>query len=186
MSHRPAARSRASPACAATDVAAPRVAMEPLGITCRPARLADVPAIGAIIADFAQKKLMLPRPQAELFENLRDFQVAEAELGVVGCVAMHIDTDKIGEVKALAVAAAAHGRGVGKALVHSAITEAARIGLERVFCLTYQVDFFAKLGFVKVDRARLPDKVWSECVRCHRFLDCDEIAMWRTVATPAA
>lgn len=154
-------------------------------VTTRPARLGDVPAMAAVIDGFAEKRLMLPRPTSELYENVRDFLVAEAEPGgVCGCVALHIDTERIAEIKALAVASALQGRGVGRALVEAAIAEARRLGLERVFCLTYQEGFFARLGFVKVDRARLPDKVWGECVRCHRFLDCDEVAMWRPVAAP--
>jgi amino-acid N-acetyltransferase len=152
----------------------------------RQARLADVPAMAAIIADFAEKRLMLPRPTSELYENVRDFIVAEAEPGgVCGCTALHIDTERIAEIKALAVAASAHGHGLGRGLVEAAMAEARELGLERVFCLTYQVDFFAKLGFTRVDRARLPDKVWGECVRCHRFLDCDEVAMWRPVDPPS-
>lgn len=148
----------------------------------RPARLGDVPAMGQVIAGFAEKRLMLPRPSSELYENVRDFLVAEAEPGgVCGCVALHIDTERIAEIKALAVAAGVQGRGIGRGLVEAAIDAARGLGLERVFCLTYQVDFFAHLGFVKVDRARLPDKVWGECVRCHRFLDCDEVAMWRLI-----
>jgi amino-acid N-acetyltransferase len=154
----------------------------PLEVMYRPARLSDVPALQGLIATFAQQKLMLPRPLGELYENMREFLVAESEPGgLVGCAALHIDTATIGEVKALAVATAAQGRGVGRGLVERCVSEARTLGLERVFCLTYQVDFFARLGFVRVDRSRLPDKVWSECVRCHRFLDCDEVAMWRTV-----
>jgi amino-acid N-acetyltransferase len=153
----------------------------------RPARLPDVPAMAAIIAGFAERKLMLPRPNSELYENIRDFIVAEGEPGgLCGCVALHIDTERIAEVKALAVAPAAQGRGIGRGLVEAAIAEARAMGLERVFCLTYQADFFARLGFTRVDRARLPDKVWGECVRCHRFLDCDEVAMWRLVDPVAA
>ncbi|MEK7412868.1 MAG: N-acetyltransferase [Planctomycetota bacterium] len=156
-------------------------------IRYRPARLADVPAMGAIITGFADQKLMLQRSQSELYENVRDFLVAEAEVGgICGCVALHIDTDRIAEVKALAVASSAQGLGIGRGLVLAAIDTARELGLERVFCLTYQADFFAKLGFTKVDRARLPDKVWGECVRCHRFLDCDEVAMWRLVDVPTA
>jgi len=159
-----------------------KIRREPLAVTARPARLADVPALHALISQWADRKLLLPRPQAELYETVRDFFIAEAEPGgLVGCAALHIDTATIGELKSLAVAEAAHGRGVGRLLVDRVIAEAATLGLERVFCLTYQVDFFAKLGFTKVDRARLPEKVWGECVRCHRFLDCDEIAMWRGV-----
>lgn len=153
-----------------------------LTIATRPARLADVPAMNQLIGSWAERKLMLSRTSSELYETLRDFLVAEAEIGgLVGCVALHITTGTIAEVKALAVAESAHGQGVGRRLVEACCTQAKTLGLERVFCLTYQVDFFAKLGFVKVDRSRLPEKVWGECIRCHRFLDCDEVAMWRTV-----
>jgi amino-acid N-acetyltransferase len=154
-----------------------------MDVIYRPARLADVPAMAAIIAGFAEQKMMLSRPTSELYENVRDFLVAEATPGgVCGCTALHIDTERIAEIKALAVAPAVQGRGVGRGLVKAALAAARDLGLERVFCLTYQSEFFTKLGFTKVDRARLPDKVWGECVRCHRFLDCDEVAMWRPVA----
>jgi amino-acid N-acetyltransferase len=161
---------------------APSPQATPVAITYRPARLADVPAMNALIGHWAERKLMLPRPCSELYETIRDFVIAEAEVGgLVGCAALHIDNEKIAELKSLAVAESMRGRGVGRALVERCMAEAAKLGLERVFCLTYQVDFFAKLGFVKVDRSRLPDKVWGECVRCHRFLDCDEVAMWAPV-----
>ena len=153
-----------------------------LPVLCRPACLGDVPAMHTLINQFAEKKLMLSRPMGELYENVRDFLIAEAEPGgLVGCVAVHIDTATIGELKALAVAESAHGRGVGRSLVEAGLKAAADLGLERLFCLTYQAEFFSKMGFVRVDRSRLPTKVWSECVRCHRFLDCDEVAMWREV-----
>ncbi|MBA3710237.1 MAG: N-acetyltransferase [Planctomycetes bacterium] len=157
-----------------------------LAITYRLARPTDVPALNALIGQFAAKHLMLPRPMSELYDTIRDFIVAEAEVGgLVGCAAVHIATDKIAELKALAVAEAGQGKGIGKKLVQACFDEARRLGLERLFCLTYQVDFFTKLGFTRVDRSRLPEKVWGECVRCHRFLDCDEVAMWRTVDMPA-
>lgn len=153
-----------------------------LALTYRPARLADVPALHQLIGQWAEQKLMLPRSLSELYETMRDFLVAEAEVGgLVGCVALHIDTATIGELKSLAVVSAVHGRGVGRGLVEQSFAEARRLGLERLFCLTYQIEFFTKLGFVKVDRSRLPEKVWGECVRCHRFLDCDEVAMWKEV-----
>ena len=153
-----------------------------MDITYRPARPSDVPALGALIASFAAAKLMLPRPQSELYDTIRDFIVAEAEPGgLVGSAAVHVATDRIAELKALAVAQGVQGKGIGRELVIKCLEEGRRLGLERLFCLTYQVEFFTKLGFTKVDRSRLPEKVWGECVRCHRFLDCDEIAMWRTV-----
>jgi amino-acid N-acetyltransferase len=150
-------------------------------VVFRPARPSDVPALGLLIARFAEQKLMLPRPTGELYETVRDFIVAE-DGGLVGCVALHIDTGAIAELKSLAVTEARQRQGIGHGLVARGLATAAELGLERVFCLTYQIDFFAKQGFTRVDRSRLPEKVWSECIRCHRFLDCDEVAMWRTVA----
>jgi amino-acid N-acetyltransferase len=156
-----------------------------LDITYRPARPTDVAALNALISGFAAKHLMLPRPMSELYDTVRDFIIAEADVGgMVGCAAVHIATDKIAELKALAVADSAQGKGIGKALVLRCLEEGRRLNLERLFCLTYQVDFFTKLGFTRVDRSRLPEKVWGECVRCHRFLDCDEVAMWRGVDAP--
>ncbi len=154
----------------------------PVAVAYRPARPSDVPALHGLISIFAEQKLMLPRPMPELYDTVRDFILAEAEPGgLMGCVAVHVATDKIAELKALAVAPAAQGRGVGRGLVERSLAEGRALGLERLFCLTYQIEFFTKLGFVRVDRARLPEKVWGECVRCHRFLDCDEVAMWRRV-----
>jgi amino-acid N-acetyltransferase len=153
-----------------------------LAIRYRPARPSDVPALHALIGTFAAKQLMLARPLSELYDTIRDFIVAEAEVGgLVGCAAVHIATDRIAELKALAVAESAQGRGVGRQLVERCFDEGRRLELERLFCLTYQIDFFTRLGFVRVDRSRLPEKVWGECVRCHRFLDCDEVAMWRLI-----
>ena len=74
-----------------------------------------------------------------------------------------------------------HGQGLGRQLVEACIGDARLLGLQRVFCLTNQQNFFERLQFRLVDRARLPEKVWGECVRCDRFFACDEVAMWREV-----
>ena len=73
------------------------------------------------------------------------------------------------------------GFGFAVPLLRPYLAEARRVGLARIFCLTYQVEFFQALGFVRVDRSRLPEKVWGECVRCSKFFDCDEVALWREV-----
>lgn len=150
-------------------------------ITIRRARLADVLWMQDVIAASASEGLMLHRTHAELYETMRDFFVAERDGQPLGVCALHLFSKQIAEVKALAVDAKARGQGVGRILVHACCDEAKAIGLERVFCLTYQVEFFTRCGFEKVDRSRLPEKVWGECVRCRRFLECDEVAMWKTV-----
>lgn len=148
----------------------------------RRARLDDVPALCTLINGFAQRNFMLSRTAGELYETIRDFVVIDGDAGELhGCASLHVVSGSIAELKSLAVADAAQGRGYGRILVEACVREAQSLGLQRVFCLTYQRPFFERLGFVLVDRSRLPEKVWGECVRCNKFLDCDEIAMWKDV-----
>ena len=51
--------------------------------------------------------------------------------------------------------------------------------------LTYEQRFFARQEFVVVDKQTLPMKVWSDCVRCPKNDQCDEIAMVRTLSDVA-
>ena len=69
------------------------------------------------------------------------------------------------------------GQGIGKKLVDECISEAITLGLGRIFVLTYKVDFFQRLGFLEVDKATLPHKIWADCIKCVKFPDCDETAM---------
>jgi amino-acid N-acetyltransferase len=148
----------------------------------RKAKVADVPAIQALIHRFADQDRMLHRSLSELYENVRDFVVIEEDGAIVGCCALRVVWADLAEVKSLAVAPDQQGKGLGRRLVEECVEEAARLGIPRVFCLTYEVDFFARCGFHVVDRAEFPRKVWSECIRCPKFFNCTEVAMTREVA----
>ena len=69
------------------------------------------------------------------------------------------------------------GMGLGRKVVERSLAEARELKLRRVFTLTYQPAFFAKFGFQIVDRNMLPHKVWGECIKCHKFPNCNEVAM---------
>jgi amino-acid N-acetyltransferase len=92
-------------------------------------------------------------------------------------VALHISWSDLAEVKSLAVDESMRERGYGATLVKSCLAEAQSLGIPVVFCLTYKQTFFEKQGFKLVDKMELPRKVWSECFRCPKFPDCDEIAL---------
>ncbi|HXH21134.1 MAG TPA: N-acetyltransferase [Dehalococcoidia bacterium] len=142
------------------------------------ATLADARDIHDLVNLFAQRGDMLPRTMGEVYENLRDFFVARAPDGsFLGCVALHLMWSDLAEVKSLAVAEAAQGRGVGSLLVQACIDEARALGLERIFALTYRPAFFERLGFQVADVMTLPRKVWNECYRCPKFPSCNEIAL---------
>jgi amino-acid N-acetyltransferase len=147
----------------------------------RRATIHDVPAMARIINNCAEYGLMLHRSHSYLYERLRDFHVAVEDDRVMGVCGLCIVWANLAEVYALAIVPEARGRGLGRSLAEAAVAEARRLGLRKVFALTYEQTFFAKLGFEIVDRQQLPLKVWNECVRCLKNQSCDEIAMVRVL-----
>ena len=123
---------------------------------------------------------MLPRSLMDIYSSLRDFFVYydEEKSQVVGICAMNIIWENLAEIRSLCVEENYRGKGIGKNLVEACISEAITLGLFKVFTLTYKRDLFARLGFREVDRATLPEKIWSDCFRCSKYPDyCDETAM---------
>lgn len=143
----------------------------------RKAQIKDVKPIQKLLTHFASRGDMLSRSLSELYEAIRDFFVIEEDDQILGTAALHIVWDDLAEVRSVAVAEEAGGKGIGSQVVQACIDEARALGLKRVFCLTYKPDFFARFGFRIVDKSELPHKVWGDCVKCVKFPDCDEIAM---------
>jgi amino-acid N-acetyltransferase len=144
----------------------------------RPARISDAAAICGIINYYAERGRMLHRSLESVYDSLREFQVAQEDDGrILGCVALDIFWADLAEVKSLAVGPDCRGKGVGSRLVQAAIGDAERLGVKKIFALTYEKEFFARLGFRRILREKLPEKVWRECISCPKFDACDEIAM---------
>jgi amino-acid N-acetyltransferase len=143
----------------------------------RKAKISDVKDIQKLLTNFASRGEMLSRSLSELYDSLRDFYIYEDEGRVIGTSALHIVWEDLAEVRSVAVAEDAGRRGIGSQVVGACLEEARALGLKRLFCLTYKPDFFAKFGFVVVDKSELPHKVWGDCIKCVKFPDCDEIAM---------
>jgi amino-acid N-acetyltransferase len=147
----------------------------------RPATIHDVPRIQEIINSHAELGKMLFKSYAQLYEDLRDFGVYENDGQVVGCAALTIIWADLAEVRSLAVDEEFLRRGIGRKLVEWSVEEARRLGIRRLFALTYEQAFFEKLGFEVVPKESLPLKVWSDCVRCPKREGCDEIAVVRVL-----
>ncbi len=146
------------------------------------ASLKDVPQIHQLVNSFAERGEMLARPLSELYETIRDFFVCIEDGKLVGCSALHISWSDLAEVKSVAVAEGSQGKGVGHDLVQACIEEARSLGIPSIFCLTLRPHFFEALEFTRVDRNELPRKVWTECYRCSKFPDCDEIALIKQIS----
>ncbi len=150
----------------------------------RKAKIVDVKAMQSLINQYADTGQMLPRSLNELFEHLRDFHVFEEKGSIIGVCALHVSWDGIAEIRSLAVQRDRMKQGVGTELVRHCLSEAAQLQIERVFVLTYQDGFFRKLGFVDVDKKELPHKIWTDCLNCIKFPDCDESALIITIPRP--
>lgn len=143
----------------------------------RKANIADARVIHQLLLQYAGDGLMLSRSLSEIYESIRDIYVFEEAGQVLGTVWLHICWADLAEVRSLAVDERAGGKGVGRKLVLACLEEAREIGMQKVFCLTYQPEFFAKLDFAEIDKSELPHKIWGDCVKCVKFPECDEIAM---------
>ncbi|HIJ52860.1 MAG TPA: N-acetyltransferase [Planctomycetes bacterium] len=146
----------------------------------RNAKITDAKAIYSLINYYAERDKMLFRSLADIYENLQAFTVAELDGSVVGCCALQIIWSDLAEIKSLAVGEANIDKGVGKMLVAAATEQARQLGLPRIFALTLNPAFFEKLGFSVVEKDTLPMKVWSDCARCPKQQNCDEIAVIKT------
>ncbi len=145
----------------------------------RKARAADVPGMQQLISHFAARGDLLPRTLNELYMHLRDFFVCVVGGEVVGICALSLYWEDLAEVRTLAVREEYGGKGMGAALVTACLDEAGRLGVQRVFALTYRPGFFTRLGFRELDKRELPQKIWKDCIKCAKFTNCDEVALIR-------
>jgi amino-acid N-acetyltransferase len=152
----------------------------------RKARVNDVVVMKQIISAYSKDELMLARSLSEIYENIRDYYICEIDKEVVGCCALHIVWEDLAEILALAVKPDCARKGVGTKLVSACLEEAETLGMKEVFALTYVPEFFETLGFRIVDKNSLPRKIWSGCVRCPKFPDCNEIAVLRSITSEKA
>tara|TARA_Y100000310_G_scaffold65917_1_gene61361 strand:+ start:74 stop:523 length:450 start_codon:yes stop_codon:yes gene_type:complete len=143
----------------------------------RGAHINDVEQMNKLVDHFAKKDLMLARPLSELYENIRDYYVYIENGSVVGCAALHIFWKDLAEIKSIAVEEDYQKRGIGKQLIQKCLEEGKILGINRLFVLTYIPEFFERMGFKRVDKELLPHKIWSECVKCYKFPDCDEVPL---------
>lgn len=147
----------------------------------RKAKISDVDSMAALINLYASKGKMLYRSIPSLYQKIRDYSVVEKKGVVIGVGGLHILWNDLAEICSLAVEPRYIKNGLGSALVHRLCREARRLKIAKVFALTYQPGFFEKCGFTRIDKESLPQKVWTECINCPKFPNCDETALIKKV-----
>ncbi len=147
----------------------------------RRARTSDVPAIRALVEPLAARRVLVSKDAVAYYEGLQQFVVAQERQGeVVGCGALHVLWDDLAEVRTLAVSPERAGRGVGGLLLERLLDDARDLGAHRVFCLTFEVDFFARHGFEVIDGTPVEPAVYAELLRSYdegvaEFLGLDRV-----------
>jgi amino-acid N-acetyltransferase len=137
-----------------------------VSFTVRPARTADVSAIKALVEPLVQRRILLGKETVVFYEAVQEFRVAVDDDGaLVGCGALHVMWEDLGEVRTLAVADDWLHRGVGHAILEDIEVAATRLGLTRLFCLTFETDFFERHGFAAIGEDVVAPDVYSQLVR---------------------
>ncbi len=153
----------------------------------RKARLPDADAIHRLIRSLSHDGTLLPRSSAEIYENVRDFTVAETDEGeFLGCGALHLYGPHLAEIRSIAVEEKSKKQGAGGLVVEALVAEAESHNVGCVCLFTRIPGFFLRFGFVEVERTALPDKIYKDCANCPRLHACDEIAMARGVLPDTA
>lgn len=146
----------------------------------RPALPRDVRSIRALVEPYAERRILIAKEAVAYYEAVQEFVVADAGTSdapeLVGCGALHIMWEDLAEIRTLAVRQGSLGAGVGHAIVTQLLDTARALGLERVFCLTFEVDFFLRHGFRVIEGTPVDPTVYAELLRSHddgiaEFLD---------------
>jgi len=154
-------------------------------ITVRRARTSDVRAIRAFIDAYAPDRKLLDKPTVTLFEDVQEFWVAEAadadgSASAIGCGALHVMWEDLAEVRTLAVDPGWRGKGIGHLVLDQLLLTARELGVRRVFCLTFEVAFFGRHGFVEIEGSPVAAEVFEELRRSYdegvaEFLDLERV-----------
>jgi amino-acid N-acetyltransferase len=149
-------------------------------ITVRAARTSDVKSIRELVDSYAAPGQMLSKETVTLYESVQEFVVAEKDGVIVGCGALHVLWEDLAEVRTVAVAQRFHKQGIGHLILNEIIHRAREVGVKRIFCLTFQTEFFGSIGFVEIEGTPVEPEVYAQLLRSYdagvaEFLDLESV-----------
>jgi len=151
-----------------------------VSLIIRPARTADIKAIRQIIDTYVAGRRLLAKETVTLYETVQEFTVAEYEGEVVGCGALHVLWEDLAEVRTVAVLEKMRGKGVGNAIIANITERAYAIGVKRIFCLTFETDFFGRNGFEIIEGTPVDHDVYAQLLKSYdegvaEFLELERV-----------
>ena len=151
-----------------------------MSVVIRPATTADIKVIRHIIDVNKASRRMLEKETVTLYETVQEYVVAEENGEVVGCGALHVLWEDLAEVRTVGVEDKVRGQGVGHKILEELINRARKIGVKRIFCLTFETEFFGKHGFKEIQGTPVSHEVYNELLRSYdsgiaEFLDLENM-----------
>lgn len=149
-------------------------------VQIRAARTNDVKAIRQIIDQYALQRKLLAKETVTLYEDVQEFVVAVSDEEIVGCGALHVLWEDLAEVRTVAVVEKFRGQGIGHQILENIIDRAKKVGVKRLFCLTFETDFFGRHGFTEIQGAPVDPDVYQQLLRSYdegiaEFLDLESV-----------
>ncbi|KGN30977.1 N-acetylglutamate synthase [Knoellia sinensis KCTC 19936] len=137
-------------------------------------------AMRALVAPLAADRVLLQKESVAYYESVGDFVVAERDGEMLGCGAVHVLWEDLAEIRTLAVAKAALGQGIGSRILERLVERAHELGVERLFCLTFETEFFGRHGFAPIEGQAVEPEVYAELLRSYdegvaEFLDLERV-----------
>lgn len=138
-----------------------------MAIEIRAARTSDVKGIRKLIDTYAPQRRILSKETVTLYESVQEFVVAVDGDQVIGCGALHVLWEDVAEVRTVAVLEELRGKGIGHRILEQLIERASNLGVKRIFCLTFETEFFGRHGFSAIQGAPVEPAVYQELLRSY-------------------
>mgnify|MGYP003347087521 FL=1 len=151
-----------------------------MSVVIRPARTTDIKAIRQIIDAYTLQRRLLAKETVMLYEDVQEFVVAESDGKVIGCGALHVLWEDLGEVRTVGVIDTFRGKKIGHQILEAVIEKARSLGLKRLFCLTFETKFFGNHGFKEIEGTPVDPDVYQQLLRSYdegvaEFLDLESV-----------
>jgi len=151
-----------------------------MSVEIRAAKTSDIKAIRTIIDTYSLQRRLLSKETVMLYEDVQEFFVAEKDNTIIGCGALHVLWEDLGEVRTVAVIEDFRGQKIGHQIMNAIIERAQSLGLKRLFCLTFETEFFGKHGFKEIQGAPVEPEVYQQLLRSYdegiaEFLDLESV-----------
>ena len=151
-----------------------------MSVVIRPARTSDIKSIRKIIDTYSLQRRLLAKETVMLYEDVQEFFVAEQNGAIIGCGALHVLWEDLGEVRTVAVNEEFRGQRIGHQILSAIIERAQSLGLKRLFCLTFETGFYGKHGFTEIQGAPVEPDVYQQLLRSYdegiaEFLDLESV-----------